>query len=261
MNLNKLKEIFVEIGLQKGDSILLTSEVLGLWNLFREANNEFNPESIITCLQEIISEEGTILIPTFNWNICSNKYYDYNKTKSKTGMLGNVALKMPGFKRTYHPIYSFAVWGKERDIFLSMDNKDSFGIGSPFDYFYKNNYKNIFIDIGFADSFTFIHYVEQCHNVDYRFVKEFNGEYVDENGNTKECTCSMFVRHLDIDLKFTDHVDEFLEKTIIDKEEVVDGIIFRSVNFKKAFEVIAEDIINNNARNIVSYSNQSTLKD
>lgn len=256
MNLDKLRKIFTEIGIQRGDSILLTSEVLGLWNLFREANNEFNPESIITCLQEIITAEGTILIPTYNWNICENKFYDYNRSKSKTGALGNVSLKMPGFKRTYHPIYSFAVWGKKSDIFLNMDNRDSFGMGSPFDYFYKNNFKNIFIDTGFAKGFTFIHYVEQCCNANYRFIKEFDGEYVDENGNTKNCSCSMFVRYLDIDVKFADHIDEFLENTIIDKEVVVNGVIFRSVDFRKAFDVIAEDIINNKARNIVSYLNQ-----
>ena len=55
-------------------------------------------------------EKRNILFPTFNWDFCKGKSFNYNNTRSMTGSLSNVALKRPDFKRSKNPIYSFAVW-------------------------------------------------------------------------------------------------------------------------------------------------------
>ena len=57
--------------------------------------------------------------------------------------------------------------------------------------------KNLFINVSYQNSATFVHFLEERNNVNYRFIKEFTAQYTDENGNTSVKTYSMFVRYLD----------------------------------------------------------------
>ena len=52
-----------------------------------------------------------------------------------------------------------------------MKHDDSFSMNSPFGYLISNNGKNIFIDIDYKDSFTFVHLAEQHAGVKYRYKK------------------------------------------------------------------------------------------
>ena len=54
-----------------------------------------------------------------------------------------------------------------------MQHKDSFSLKSPFGYLIKNKGKNLFFDIDYKDSFTFVHLAEQKVKVNYRFKKVF----------------------------------------------------------------------------------------
>ena len=256
MELQEIKNVFIKLGIKEGDCVMLSSDVLGIWNACREVGEEFSGEKVIQYLQEIITTQGTILIPTYNWDFSNKQKYNYIKSKSKTGMLGNVALKMENFKRTKHPLYSFAVWGKEQEKFMNMNNIDSFGSDSPFQYLHKNNAKNIILDVDFPSCFTFVHYVEQHEGVSYRFIKEFTGEYTDVNEEVSNRVYSMFVRYLELDVKFANCYNQFMCDHVIDKEVVVEDIYFRSVNFKDAYEVIKKDIKDNGAKNIVTYIGQ-----
>ena len=57
--------------------------------------------------------------------------------------MGKTALKRDDFKRTKHPIYSFAVWSADQELLCNMDNKDAFGDDSLFQYMVDKNVKNI----------------------------------------------------------------------------------------------------------------------
>ena len=52
-----------------------------------------------------------------------------------------------------------------------MKHKDSFSMNSPFGYLIKKNGKNIFLDVDYKESFTFVHLAEQKIGVNYRFKK------------------------------------------------------------------------------------------
>lgn len=74
-------------------------------------------------------------------------------------------------------------------------SKEAFGRDSVFDRMYECNAKILFYHVGF-DKCTFVHYVEQALNVDYRFKKYFTGE-VTRDGKTWIDTFSFFARYLD----------------------------------------------------------------
>ena len=134
-------------GLQRGDIVLLTSDIMQLMFTAMRQGERFERDAFLDAILGVIGDEGTLLIPTFNWDFCKGKTFDYYKTPCKTGSLGKIALKRDDFKRTKHPIYSFAVWGKDKEELCARDYKSSFGIESPFTYCKERNAKNIFIDV------------------------------------------------------------------------------------------------------------------
>jgi aminoglycoside 3-N-acetyltransferase len=132
-----------------------------------------------------------------------------------------------------------------------MNNKSAFGSDSPFAYFHRNNAKMVMIDVDYQNSFTFVHYVEEMKQVDYRYMKEFSGAYVDEKGHESLETYSMYVRDVEKGVKTqVEPIGEELEKqgaTIVFR---LDDVRYRVVDLKKAYEIIRQDILHNEAEKL-----------
>ena len=111
--------------IEKGDVVLLTSDITDLFLQCQDNGEILDVNILLDHFKEAVGEEGTLLIPTYNWGFCQGKPFDYKKTPSKTGAIGNAALRRKDFIRTKHPIYSFAVWGKDADKLVAMDNIES----------------------------------------------------------------------------------------------------------------------------------------
>jgi len=69
--------------LNKGDVILIHSNILPI--LYKHANEKKDLQKVanklIDILIDIVTEEGTILLPTFNWDFCKGKPFNYKKTR------------------------------------------------------------------------------------------------------------------------------------------------------------------------------------
>ena len=178
-----LSDFVDKIPIDSGDTILFSSDVtrIGLW--FHKNHEHLDLNAFLDLLVEKVGSDGTILFPTYNWDFCGGKTFDYKNTLSKTGTISQAALQHSGFRRTQHPIYSWAVSGKDKDFLCSLENTDSFGQDSPFNYLYEKHGKNIILDVSMQNSFTFVHYVEECVGVSYRYIKNF----------TADCIQCMFV--------------------------------------------------------------------
>jgi aminoglycoside 3-N-acetyltransferase len=147
MSYIRLQEILNSLGLKKGDILLVSSNIITLLQTLKRNENISDLNCIIDILKNLIGDDGTLLFPTYNWNFCKGELFDYYNTPSMTGSLSKIALKRRDFKRTKHPIYSFAVWGKYQNLLCSLDNTDSFGPCSPFDFLYQQHCKNLIIDM------------------------------------------------------------------------------------------------------------------
>jgi aminoglycoside 3-N-acetyltransferase len=254
----KFFEILDDLEIVNGDVLIVASDVVGIAiQVIREKKQvDLNGvlDVIIDNLKNAVGNSGTLLFPTYNWDFCKGENFDYNKTESKTGILTQRALDREDFVRTKHPIYSFTVWGKDQEILCSMDNISSFGKDSPFAYLYNKNAKMLMIDVDYQQSFTFVHFVEEQEKVNYRYTKNFEGHYISQDGNSFEATYSMCVRNLDESVVTRiNPIGEILEAKKASWKYIDDEISYRVVNLKKAYEVIKNDINQNESKNLFYY--------
>lgn len=254
----ELKQYAKHMGINTGDVVFISSDSRIMIYEAIENNKSYDLNEFIDGLIECVGEEGTIIFPTYNWDFCKGKTFDYKKTPSKTGTIGSYALKRDDFKRTKHPIYSFAVYGRYQKELCNMSNIDSFGVDSPFDFFRRHNVKNYIIDVSLQHCFTYVHYVEQQSGVvKYRFIKNFTANYIDEEGNEDTRTYSMFVRHLDMDVEVTiDPIEEDLKKKSIEQEIQINSSVIKEIHMGDAYDIIMNDIIENKSRKLCIYKGQ-----
>ena len=121
------KKILDLFDINKNDRLLISSDLLPLLNKYKEKNKTFNHNVFLDSLINKVGKDGTILIPSFNFDFCSGKIYDYLNSSPTTGALARIALKRDDFKRTIHPIHSFLVFGKDQKHLCNLENISSFG--------------------------------------------------------------------------------------------------------------------------------------
>ena len=79
-NYVRLKEIPDHFGLNRGDTVWISSDVKELIYSCMEHDDDTDMNVLIDRIQEIITPSGTLLIPTFNWDFCKGIAYDIKKT-------------------------------------------------------------------------------------------------------------------------------------------------------------------------------------
>jgi len=228
----------------------------------------FDRDKFLEAILDTIGEEGTLLIPTFNWDFCHGVAFDYHKTPCKTGTLGTVALRHPAFRRTQHPLYSFAVAGKDQQLLCQMQNVSSFGDDSPFGYLERCHGKSVLIDLHYTDCFTFVHHCEEVCGVNtYRFQKTFTAQYIDAEGHESTRSYSMLVRSYEL----YEETDLTLIGEKMENPSAFDGISdmpaaarlvmlndipYRLVDLAAAAPIIKDDIRHNASRGLCRHKLQ-----
>ena len=235
---------FVEkLNISSGNIIFIASDISKLAYEAQENDIVFNINEFIDAITNKIGNEGTLILPVYNWDFCKNIPFDYNKTIGKTGYLGNAALKRNDFIRTKHPIYSFAVWGKDKHYLASIDNIHAFGKNTVYQYLIDNHATNIAINVNFNDHYTICHQIEQLVGVPYRYNKYFKGDYIDVNNNISKKTYSMSVRYLELSLSgdAVELYNEMLDKKIAYEQKIGSHTV-SYIDIAKSVAVIENDI-------------------
>lgn len=262
--LDRINVQLQQVGVSKGSTVVVSSDVRRLLRKMmdedrrqqrkRRAVTDYLDE-IITMFKDIVGKEGTLLFHTFYWSFCHGSVFDYDNTPGETGILSNHALRSLGFSRTKHPIYSFAVWGKDRDYLVHMENTDAFAEDSPFAYMLQKKAIYVSIDV---DAWSYFHYIEQSNNVEYRYKKYFTAPYI--YGGQKELrTYSMFVRYLCLNVEQLRFWEDFLDRNS-KAELLIDEIPIHVIYCEPSYKQISEDIIHNEARNLVTYDREMAAK-
>lgn len=252
-----LSDFVEKIPIKNGDVVLFSSDSLRLNVYMKKNNEELDFHKLLDLLIEKIGVNGTLLLPTYNWDFCRGETFDYLNTPSKTGAISQAALSHPAFKRTKHPLYSWAVTGKDKEYLCSLNNNDSFGKDSPFNYLYERKAKNVILDVTMQNCFTYVHYVEECIGVPYRYLKKFTGEYIDEKGKEENKTISMYVRDYDLEAEASlEQLERFLLKEKIIDETFIGYSRVLCIPLFETYDVIKNDIIYNKAKKIATYKGQ-----
>jgi aminoglycoside 3-N-acetyltransferase len=242
--------LFDNLNIKNGDTLLIATNLKKIIRNLLKNKIKFDSNIFINYFLNRVGENGTILFPTYNFSFCEGIDFDYNNTESKMGFITNTALSRADFTRTKHPIYSFAVSGKYSNDFFNLNNKEAFGKGSPFAFLYKLKAKMLLVDVDYQNSFTFVHYAEQQENAKYRFHKNFNALYTNKNGLAENKVYSMFVRKDNIKTN-VNPIGEILEQRNLSINININTVEIKLINLFNSYDVIVEDIRNNNAQNLM----------
>jgi len=233
-------------GIREGDILDVSSDFSSIYFYFKKQNEKFDANLFIDIIEDVLGPNGTIMIRTFNWDFCHNVMFDINSTPSQVGELGNVCLKRNDYKRTKHPIYSWMVKGHYQNELCEMNNRKSFGKGSPWDFFEKRRAKMLVIGNTQVFGLTCLHHIEQELHMPYRYEKAFTSNYKNEEGIIEKKTYSMYVRRLDRQVIFNGKgsYNRLLIDNII-KENVLDDYLkVASLDYDKTYDVIRTDLEN-----------------
>ncbi|CCU81109.1 aminoglycoside N3-acetyltransferase [Halanaerobium saccharolyticum subsp. saccharolyticum DSM 6643] len=157
--------------------------------------------ALIEALQEVITKEGTLIMPAHSGDYSEPKYWEnppvpeswyqiireempaYRPEITPTRGLGvtpEIFRKFPDVIRSDHPCLSFSAWGKEAKA-ITADHKLDYALGdnSPLAKIYERKGKALLIGVG-HDSNTSLHLAEYRADHDLR-IKIF-GSPIIKNG-------------------------------------------------------------------------------
>jgi aminoglycoside 3-N-acetyltransferase len=254
-----LSEEWRKAGIGNGDLLLLHSSTRGTLRQLKKLGFALDIETILDSFLEAVGENGTLLLPLFNFDFCDGEPFDIRKTPSHMGALTESARLRADAVRTGHPIYSFAALGKRQERFRGVDNFSGYGSDSPFAILHKEGGRIAVLDLPDQQSMTFYHYVEESMCVDYRFHKQFSGTYIDFGGNMSERTYGLFVRKIDEDVVTrVDPMGEALwAKGLYSGDRPGTGCGLRVIDARSLYEEVAGVIAQGRARGLL-YEVQKT---
>lgn len=193
---NLLQEALESIGIIGGDGLLVHSAVQYL------GKPEGGVGVYLDGIQAVIGPDGTVVVPTFNFDFPINQEFDPVETPSKgMGAFSEYIRKLPGSRRSLHPMQSVACYGYSAEDLASRDTTSAFDPGSVYDRMLELDFKLLLLGAD-VQSVSMLHYSEQRARVPYRYWKEFTGQVLAPQG-WEIRTYLMFVRDLDIDPKIS----------------------------------------------------------
>ncbi|MEI7996315.1 MAG: AAC(3) family N-acetyltransferase [Methylococcaceae bacterium] len=182
-------------GVAEGDTLLVHSSIARTLRRMAKMGEKVGPKLVLESFIKALGNSGTLMLPLFNFDFLNGVKFDIRNSPSQMGALTEAGRLWPGAVRTGHPIYSFAVIGKNAEQFRDVKNFSGYGQDSPFGILHKLCGKIGVIDLPDQNSMTFYHYIEEGLNVPYRYHKTFTGAYVDNDGVKTSQTFGLFVRN------------------------------------------------------------------
>lgn len=205
---SQLIDVLLAIGLQSGDGVLVHSALHFL------GKPEGGVEMVLRGLCEVLGipchadqtsqAEGTLAVPTFNFDFARGQPYDPQSTPSVgMGVFSEVVRQHPLARRTSHPMQSLAVLGRYAADLAGRDTPSAFDPGSAFERMVELDFKILLLGAD-VQAVSLLHYAEQRVGVPYRYWKEFKGQ-VKIGGVWEERTYRMYVRDLDLNPRLDLH--------------------------------------------------------
>jgi aminoglycoside 3-N-acetyltransferase len=156
----------------------------------------------LAAIQAVIGPQGTVVVPTFNFAFANGEPYDPLETPSVgMGAFSEYVRRLPGARRTLHPMQSVAIVGRYAEDLASRDTLSAFDPGSSFERMLELDFKLLLLGADWR-AVSMFHYCEQRASVPYRYWKNFTGQ-VHTPAGWQTRTYRMFVRDLDLNPQLT----------------------------------------------------------
>jgi aminoglycoside 3-N-acetyltransferase len=125
----QLEQVFRELGLEAGDSVIVHSSYRSLGDV------EGGPAAVVQALLNALGDSGNLMVPTFNYAVpLPEPYFDPAATQGRTGIITEEARRWPDALRSLHPTHSVSVIGPDaRELTRDHLCGRAVGPGSPID--------------------------------------------------------------------------------------------------------------------------------
>jgi len=197
-SMEDLLELFANLGIKKGDDVMIHSSMRTLGNLIN------GPFDVIDALIETIDiKEGTILMPAHSgqltdpseWcnpalpaekvELVKNAMEPFDKRTTLVrgrGIVAETFLSYPQVQRSHHPLNSVSALGIRSKFYTNdHDFDEPEGLDSPIGKLYQRKGKVVGIGVS-VESFTAIHLAEYISNVSYLSTNNPNVLYGRDQG-------------------------------------------------------------------------------
>ena len=244
---NDIKNTLHSVGLSKGDTVIFHSSLKSFGQV------EGGADAVIDAFLEVVSDEGTVIVPTLIAKNFSDAYQTWYMDKpSDVGYITEVFRKRPEAMRSNQPTHPVAAIGKNAE-FLTETHGESgkrFGIygdtpfskDSPWQKMYDVNAKVVLVGVDF-DKMTFRHLFE------YTLVDEAlqNAEKRGEYDEAIKSICSFEGRPNRSDTYFwpylSNKLSEFAEPFV--KSEMCGAALIKCISIKTFGDALLENVRNN----------------
>ena len=145
-----------ELGLKRGDNIIAHSSLSSFGYV------EGGADTVIDALMELLTSDGTLIMPSFNHGAPydDGDMYDITSTPSTNGIITDKFWRKPGVLRSMNPTHAFAAWGKNAEKYIEKHHlSDSMGIDSPLGMLWQDGGYCLLMGVGYKAN-TFHHFVE-----------------------------------------------------------------------------------------------------
>ena len=166
---------------------------------FGTPNPGIGRRDLLAKLYAVVRNTGvpTICVPTFTFSFCNGVDYDVQRSRSQMGALNEYIRNLPEAVRSADPLMSSAVVGPDTSLVTDVGRR-SIGANSTFDRLHRRpGVRFLFFGASPSKCFTYIHYVEECERVYYRYDRSFAGNVTDRGHTTRE-TYTLFVRYRNV---------------------------------------------------------------
>lgn len=184
------------LGLARGDQVMVHSDLRRFGVVRDEAGRlalALPPAQLYEALREVLGDEGTVVVPTFSYSWTRGEAYNPDTSPSFEGSFSDYVRRLPGAKRSPHPLMSVAALGPAAGALLDGVDETSFDEGSPFGRMHRADTKHLTVGVSVC---SFSDYVQWACRVPYRYAKRFRG-WVEVDGTRREEVCEHCVRYLD----------------------------------------------------------------
>ena len=170
VTLKDIEKALTELCISQGDIVLVHSSLKSFGTV------EGGPETVIQAFKNVITEQGTLVMPTLSQKNFRNAIEDWHMDRpSDVGLITETFRKMPGSLRSNQETHSVSAWGKDAKE-ITCEHKAygprygtfgewAFSESSPWQKMYDMHAKVVFVGVTMMYN-TFKHFVE------YRMIEE-----------------------------------------------------------------------------------------
>lgn len=197
-----LKEAYLESGVENGGIVYVTGNLGRLGFTSSPKVGKFQTmEDHLDVLLDIIGPDGTIVVPTHSWSVSRDDIFVFDPLNTPCDYTFSEFVRTQlNVQRTEHCFASIAAFGPDAaPIVNAQQNKNPYGLLSPFDMLVGKNALHVSIGMPVRSTISAVHHCELLAQVPYRYIKEF--QYKITDGNTiRDAVCYLYVHYLKSDL-------------------------------------------------------------